>query len=582
MRIVLFLSVLVLSIACKKQANPGNIRITGYWKYTCSDDSLFACQEYDDSAWETIDEGKTWKDDYSGVAWCRKQVIVPQNVRKHEIFQRTGYLVLSLGRIGDADETYFNGYRIGKTGSIIPFEGNSKIYRSYIVPDSIIRWGQKNLIAVRINGQGTRKGLLQGSYRLHVHPLQHFGNTKIRISNDDDGVFYGNDTMKLVYRFRLDSNSLLGMQGKIVCNVSNDYEHPKTIYSRQEQSYVLSVGDSLLMPVAFRPPLPGFYRFAFTIFSLSNDTIGVEIFKCGYEPEKIPIASTKPADIDDFWIATKTRLASIPLSFSLHRVDSFSNSGVETFLVDLLSYDSIIVRGWYCKPKKKGQYPAVLELPYFSGSLPPRNTYEDLVVFTLHIRGHGMSSDMLSPGFPGFFTWNITDKEKYIYRGAYMDCIRALDFLCVQPEVDTHKIAVFGSSQGGGLTFATASLDSRVKYALAFVPFLSCYHEYFLSALWPVSEVDYFIKTHPAVTKEKVLQTLAYFDIMNISSQMKATLYMVVGLQDIVCPPLICFAAYNNVESNKSFSIYPYAGHSAGKKDNIDKTIKDFFEKTAN
>ena len=68
--------------------------------------------------------------------------------------------------------------------------------------------------------------------------------------------------------------------------------------------------------------------------------------------------------------------------------------------------------------------------------------------------------------------YHVTDRERYYYRGAYMDCVRGIDFLHRRTEIDTSRIGVWGSSQGGGLTLATAALDHRVSAAVAGVPWL--------------------------------------------------------------------------------------------------------------
>ena len=52
--------------------------------------------------------------------------------------------------------------------------------------------------------------------------------------------------------------------------------------------------------------------------------------------------------------------------------------------------------------------------------------------------------------------WAVTQCEA-LYAGAFMDCIRGVDFLASRPEVDAARLAVTGGSQGGGLAFATAT-----------------------------------------------------------------------------------------------------------------------------
>ena len=46
-------------------------------------------------------------------------------------------------------------------------------------------------------------------------------------------------------------------------------------------------------------------------------------------------------------------------------------------------------------------------------------------------------------------TYQIEDREKYYYRGAYMDCLRGVDFLCSRPEVDEARLGMWSRSQGG-------------------------------------------------------------------------------------------------------------------------------------
>jgi cephalosporin-C deacetylase-like acetyl esterase len=119
-----------------------------------------------------------------------------------------------------------------------------------------------------------------------------------------------------------------------------------------------------------------------------------------------------------------------------------------------------------------------MQVQGYSSTIVPSyvNYGEDLIGFGLNIRGHGNSKDDVDPGFPGYILYNLQDKEKYIYRGAYMDCVRGVDFLCSRPEVDVTRIAVEGASQGGALTFTTAALNNdRIAVCAPQVPFLSTF-----------------------------------------------------------------------------------------------------------
>ena len=96
--------------------------------------------------------GVPWEEsgyaDYDGYAWYRIKFAIPERWRQQD---KNGFLSLSLGSIDDADVTYFNGEKIGATGDMPPdYETSYYIPRSYQVPTSIVRWGQPNVIALRV------------------------------------------------------------------------------------------------------------------------------------------------------------------------------------------------------------------------------------------------------------------------------------------------------------------------------------------------------------------------------------------------------------------------------------------------
>lgn len=125
--------------------------LAGEWKILLSDDVKFARPDYDDSAWDSVIApgsmmNYTVKKNgaITGILWLRKTIFIDRSVSKQD-------LGLILGKIGNADETYFNGKKIGGTGSFPPREFSMWYHpRYYTVPESLIRYGEKNVIAVRI------------------------------------------------------------------------------------------------------------------------------------------------------------------------------------------------------------------------------------------------------------------------------------------------------------------------------------------------------------------------------------------------------------------------------------------------
>ena len=215
-------------------------------------------------------------------------------------------------------------------------------------------------------------------------------------------------------------------------------------------------------------------------------------------------------------------------------------------------------------PKTKGPHPAILTVQGYSTFQQytwtlPDDRFANLV---LNIRGHGNSKDDINPGFPGFLLSGIEDKNKYIYRGTYMDCVRAIDFLFTRPEIDTTRVIVEGSSQGGALSFVTAALcNNRIRLCLPDVPFLSDFKDYFKVADWPANEFTEYESKHPEFGWDSIYNTLSYFDIRNLAPWIKAPVHMSACLLDVTCPLHINFAAYNKLSVPREYTIFPNSGH---------------------
>jgi cephalosporin-C deacetylase-like acetyl esterase len=118
----------------------------------------------------------------------------------------------------------------------------------------------------------------------------------------------------------------------------------------------------------------------------------------------------------------------------------------------------------------------------------------DMVVLSLNIRGHGNSQDDISGKNLEFLVTGANKPQEYFYRGAFMDCIRGLDFLATQSEVDTQRMGITGGSQGGMLSLATAALDSRVMLCAPDIPFVIDSFRAFDTTEWPGSMFETYLK----------------------------------------------------------------------------------------
>jgi len=141
--------------------------------------------------------------------------------------------------------------------------------------------------------------------------------------------------------------------------------------------------------------------------------------------------------------------------------------------------------------------------------------------------------------------------------------VRAIDFLCSQPEWDGKTVVVFGSSQGGFQSFAAGYLDERVTFIVPGVP-AGCDHTGEV-----VGRINGWPKLVPKLPDgkpdPKVQEVSRYFDNVNFATHTKAKgAQVTVGFIDTTCPPSTVYAAYNAYAGKKDIEIYQFNNHEGG------------------
>ena len=362
----------------------------------------------------------------------------------------------------------------------------------------------------------------------------------------------------VIWSARITNNTNKLLIGKIIFEVKTF--SGKSIAKQEQSTEVKAKESHTVGEFSFKDLPAGFYH----IKAGFEEKKGLRIHqKSGFAvaPETLWSDSHAPIDLDSFWLRTRYELDSIQPQEKLTLVSSYSSDTIDVYLVELRSLGNVRIRGYYAQPKNKIGLPVIVHFQGYSSIMEPFGLRSDVAQFFINIRGHGNSRDDIDPGFPGYFLSGIDDPENYIYRGAYADALRAVDFLMQRPEIDTTRIAVMGASQGGALSFVTAALDKRIALCASDVPFLSDFRNYFQIAHWPVNEVNPYCLLH-FKSKESIYKTLDYFDVSHLTPRITCPVLMGVGLYDDVCPPAINFAAYNNLSSaDKNYILYPISGH---------------------
>ncbi len=533
--------------------------IDTHWKFRAGDSPQWSRIAFNDAQWPEIEAGTVWElqgyQILDGFAWYRKTVMIPSRLKKTA--EKNGGLILDIGKMDDAGEIYWNGKKILSNGQFPPsyLTAYDKAAKTEI-PASAVNWDGDNTIAVRVYDEQGNGGIYGGSVSLRVKGLDDLFHIKVKMDREDHIVTGVRDvTIPVVFTNDFPDK----LEGTVEYRVKNDFGDAVT---SKTENISLRSGKSYTGGLALPGLAPGFYEV--NVFFSSPVDHKKYTFRFGKDPEKIVSPLDRPDDFEAYWKRAKKELAAVDPQFHMIRQDSLSTPGREVYLVEMRSLGNVLIRGWYARPRKQGIYPAILHVQGYSTNQEMSWGYpgNDMAVLVLNIRGHGNSCDDVDPGFPGYLQDHLNDPGCYIYRGAYMDCLRAVDFLFSRPEVDTTRVVVEGGSQGGALSFATAALDNeRIALCVPHVPFLSDFRDYFKVASWPANEFTAYEKEHPEMSWDDIYHTLSYIDIKNLAPWIKAPVYMGVGLMDETCPTHINFAAYNQLNVPKEYVAFPWSGH---------------------
>ncbi len=142
----------------------GFISLEGYWKFSPKDKILFSHLNFDDSSWPSLRVPGIWRPYICpSVGWYRVHFKIPSYIEKDK-------LGIDLGHIRTADETYFNGIRIGGEGIIgDDFVEATKKERIYRIPKDLIISDGLNLLAVRVQSTYLEGGIISGPVRIGVY-----------------------------------------------------------------------------------------------------------------------------------------------------------------------------------------------------------------------------------------------------------------------------------------------------------------------------------------------------------------------------------------------------------------------------
>ena len=404
-----------------------------------------------------------------------------------------------------------------------------------------------------------------------------------------DGTFDGKEP--ITYNLELHNNYPITQEGTfkyivkeaITGAVISEKKYDVKLSKKSSKNFKLKVAT---------PPQPGIYNLEFSINTTTYDDTTHYAF--GYEIAQIKSPYHRPDDFDDFWKTAMDELATISPSYKIEEDFEQSNKLFNVYRVEMSSIDNIRINGWLTIPKTAmgGKFPVLVGFGGYQVLARPL-FFDEFISFTVNVRGadrNNMSD--VNPNNQDILTLNINDPLKYIYRGIYMDCIRAVDFLFANENMgfDVNRIAVFGGSQGGSFALITAALlNKKIRTCVADNPTFCDYHINLLmepqirEASFVLEYLGKYLRTNASFfTKDEMLQTLSYFEIQNFMPKVKCPVLFGIGLLDPLAPAVTTIAAYNkmNKEVIKASEIYifPELAHEVPERHNTFKSTW-FFEK---
>jgi cephalosporin-C deacetylase len=290
---------------------------------------------------------------------------------------------------------------------------------------------------------------------------------------------------------------------------------------------------------------------------------------------------TKKSDFNDFWSQTLTSYVQENPKPVLTRIESVITE-IDIFDVTIPGFNGDLIKGWFLTPLNLAEdCPVIVVYEGYGGGRGNFNEwlfwancgYPTLVMDTRGQGGGHRRGDTPDGAYPrassssGFMTMGIESKENYYYRRVFADAVAFVRAAKSLPNADPSRIITTGGSQGGGIALAAASLSPEVFATMADVPFLCHIHRAIeITDAYPYQEIVNYCRIH-RTDSAQALETLTYFDVMNLVPSAQARALISLGMHDPICPPDTIFAMRNHYAGPVTTQVWEFNMHEGGASD---------------
>lgn len=271
-----------------------------------------------------------------------------------------------------------------------------------------------------------------------------------------------------------------------------------------------------------------------------------------------------PEDFDEFWASAWDDAKALPLDYKRSLSNDYDLPGFVVETLDFAVLGGRRLKGWLAYPPGARRLPGFLWVPpYGRESLLPNEygTREGFVSLSFNFFGHEAFHEEKYVKERGYFAEGAESPETWVLGRMFLDAMVAMRVLQAQVEVDEDRLASMGMSQGAGISIWLGAWCPLVKAVCADMPFLSAIRQQLTKTVhrYPLKELTDFMEEIP-LGHERVLNTVAYYDTMNMATRCKVPTHVSLGLKDPAARPDNVRAAYEALTCEKKLVEYDW-GH---------------------